>query len=199
MEKDSSNIIMTELQSSKIVYKGDTSSSLFSRYKKPESNTKNVLTNIPTTVLEEVVPLLNSRAYTLASAADHLGVSSRMLSLYLKENRFSWSIEHRAYLPTDAYEKYRTSKLEKKLSLPSKGQKKATTKKKITLNLPKYISNILEIKKCILNKSSDEIISKLVLDSASQDEIRIAKNSSLDIRYKVVDESEEDSVIEADS
>ena len=191
MEKEKVELIKLDPDSLKLSYSGDTSITAFNLYKKPDSPIKNVVSNVPPAVLQQVVPVLNSRlGYNLATVADHLGVSSKALSTFLKENKFSWSIEHRAYVPTDIFERYKANKLEKKISAVSK-PKKFTDSKKVTIKLPRHVSNLLEIKKCVMSKSADEVVAKLLLESASQDELRIATNSSLEVKYKVVEEKEE--------
>ena len=200
MEKENSIVIPNPQQIvyKLDIYKGDIQSSNLLRFKKTAGPARQSLEAIPSGVLEDVVPIINRReGFTMAFISQHLGVSSKSLSKYIKEKGFIWNIETRGYLSTDQYDLYKAVKLEKKLLGQGKVSKPRESKK-LSIQVSRLVFNIIEIKKCLSSKATEDIISKLVVDSATPDELRIAKNASLQIKYKVIQDDSSTEVKEED-
>lgn len=165
-------------------YNADMSKSQLMTYQAPV--TPKLLTSLEhldSSIKKEIIPLINSGIKSSQVAAC-LNVKPSAISKYCKDSMYKWSIEHRAYITLEEYDKYLRSK-EYKIKKYTKTFK---TTKQIKVEVSGRIFNIIEIMKCLKNLSTAQLIENVIETSATEEQKTLAKNYTFTVKSRVVKE-----------
>lgn len=152
------------------------------------STSKTSLEKIPQEVQDVIIPMINS-GYGLRKVAEHLNVSSKSISAFAKMKGYVWSIAKRSYVLKSEYESSKIS-MEKKKATAFSGDKSLNSGlKKVTVALSKTSFNILEMHKCLQNKSADIIMDELIIKSSTPEQRALAQSLDIIVRSRKVEEN----------